>query len=129
MPKNFNFSANLQVGSGQVELAVDIVSFVEDDVHFVFAPALDITGYGSTLSEAKNSFEVNIGEFFAYTLKKGTLESELKKHGWQIKKSKKRLLFTMPEFSELVEMNEQLGELVNSHSFDKSQYHTMVPAF
>jgi hypothetical protein len=42
-------------------------------VHFIYSPHLDLTGYGYSHEEAKQSFEVVLKGFIDYTIKKGTL--------------------------------------------------------
>ncbi len=60
-----------------------LIEFKEGDVFILFAPALDISGYGKTEEEAQQSFEVVFEEFIEYTVKKHTLHKELKRLGWK----------------------------------------------
>jgi hypothetical protein len=53
-------------------------------LHFVYAPALDVTGYGLNEKEAQNSFVISLEEFLDFTQKKGTLNSELERMGWKL---------------------------------------------
>lgn len=61
----------------------------EEGIHFVFAPALDLTGYGNSEEEAKRSFEVTLAEFLQYTNNKQTFYDELEHLGWSVNRKKK----------------------------------------
>ncbi len=49
----------------------------ENQVHFVHSPDLDVTGYGNTFEEARQSFDLVLANFIDYTQKKGTLNKFL----------------------------------------------------
>jgi len=64
-----------------------ILFFTKEDKYIVaYCPALELTGYGKTQSEAKKSFEENIKIFFDETTAKGTLDQILLNLGWTIRK-------------------------------------------
>ncbi len=67
---------------------VPLLSFEDEAVHHVYAPALDLFGYGSSPEEAKSSFDITLAEFFRYTTSKKTLLTELQQLGWKISKRK-----------------------------------------
>jgi len=50
----------------------------------MFAPALDICGYGKNTAEAKQSFGIVLEEFINHTSNKNTLNTVLNKLGWGI---------------------------------------------
>lgn len=81
----FKGNFNNEIASFSVSLF--LFHFVENKVHLIYCPHLDITGYGYTLKEAKDSFEVCFAEFLDYTTEKGTLAVELKRLGWTFKGS------------------------------------------
>ena len=60
-----------------------LVFFKEDNVFFVYAPNLDVCGYGLTEKEAQHSFLETFEEFLTFTKKQGTLENELLRLGWK----------------------------------------------
>lgn len=129
MAKNLQFLGNVKTGGKNVDLDIEVVTFEEDNLHYCYAPALDVTGYGLNQTEAKKSFEISLGEFFAYTVNKGTLEKVLTEMGWTVKRTKGSLKCTMPEFSELIESNRQLEHIVDRLPFQKKPYHTSIPMF
>ena len=70
----------------KIKVNLNVISFKENDVCFVYSPALDITGYGNTVDEAKDSFNITLQEFLRYTSNKNTLVNELKRLGWKVYK-------------------------------------------
>ena len=110
--KSLNY---IKVEDGVIEAKLDVLSYVEEGVFFVFAPALDMTGYGNSLEEAKTSFEITLQEYFKYTLENKTLDADLRKHGWVEKKEEN---FSSPLFSEILRKDKQLRDIVN-HDYTK----------
>jgi hypothetical protein len=109
----------------QVDVDILIITFVEDGLFYYYAPQLDIYGYGQTETEAKESFETTLHEFFRYTLNKGTLNNELIRLGWKIRKNKLRI--TAPDFSELARQNTEFQNIINTRPFTKKQHNVQMP--
>jgi hypothetical protein len=96
-------------GGNHVNFQLNVLIWKDDKVHYVYSPALDMTGYGNTHAEAKRSFEVQLAEFANYTNNKGTLYKELERLGWTVNKKKKRV--KAPDYQEMLQDNETLREL------------------
>jgi hypothetical protein len=103
---------------------LDLLFFKEDNVCFVYAPALDITGYGSTETEAQNSFVITLEAFLDFTRKNQTLEGELKRLGW--KKEKKTATFQPPFLDEMLQKNVYLSEIIREYDFEKSNFKFVI---
>lgn len=125
--KQTNFNGQKSFGSNTVSINVPIISFQEDELFYVYMPSLDLTGYGDTEKIAMESFMVVLDEFFRYTINKNTLLVELKRLGWKIKSKKKPM--HAPQFSELINTNEQLKDIVNYKQYTTSNFDLNVPAF
>ncbi|HLG40593.1 MAG TPA: hypothetical protein VI461_13035 [Chitinophagaceae bacterium] len=110
----------------RIDVNVLIVTFVEDSLYYYYAPQLDVYGYGQTETEAKDSFEITLHEFFRYTLNKGTLQDELKRLGWKLQKKTKAIL--APDFSRLLQSSTDLKDIVENRSFTKTQHLIQMPA-
>lgn len=54
--------------------------FREDDNFIAYSPALDLSGYGKTEEDARNSFNIVLKEYFDYAINEGTLYEDLKSH-------------------------------------------------
>jgi len=111
-----NFKSRLEDKNNHSELLVslNIVSFKDGDTQILYAPALEVYGYGNDLAEAKKSFEVCFREFINYTHNKNTFEDELARLGWKIKGPKNKKRYTTPVLSELLLNNERLAEIFNT---------------
>ena len=81
-------------GDDTIETFLSIYLFEEDGLTYAACPTLDITGYGNSEQEAKDSLGVMIEEFFDYTTKKNTFRST-KRGVW------KRLQFRMVDQNKL----------------------------
>lgn len=102
-------SAIFDRGTGKIQVQLLLLQWEEEGIHYLYAPALDLTGYGYSEEEARRSFETNLDEFVDYTDKKKTIYDELKRLGWTINKKKKRV--QAPAESELLEDNETYREI------------------
>ena len=110
-----------------VQVKLSLFTFIEDNVHVVYSPALDLYGYGNDEHEARHSFEVSLGEYVKYTSNKKTVEQDLKKYGWKIDKRHKTL--SSPDVSTLLQTNESFREMVNNRPFKKYDLNVQIPAF
>ncbi len=118
---NLHISADLGFNNGKYHVGLSLVEFKEDDVIIIYSPALDLSGYGHSALEAKDSFSETLHEFFRYTNNKKTLDKVLKKLGWSIKGSKKKPKFNPPKDSELVKSNPLYNEIVNKKNYKVSR--------
>jgi len=118
---NLHISADLGFNNGKYDISLSLVEFKEEDVIIIYSPALDLSGYGYTEVEAKNSFSEALHEFFRYTNNKNTLDKVLKKLGWSIKGSKKKPKFNPPKDSELIKSNPLYNEIVNKKNYKVSR--------
>ena len=99
-------------------IRVPLIVFTEDGNKIVYCPVLDICGYGKTQKEAFDSFEITLGEFFLYTTRKKTLESELKRLGWTVGKTKFKKM-TPPPMSKLLSENDNFSRIFNNFEYRK----------
>ena len=68
------FQGNFKNAAGNVRVKLILLHFQdENNIHFIYSPHLDLTGYGNDLGEAKASFNIAFEDFIDYTLKKKTL--------------------------------------------------------
>jgi hypothetical protein len=114
-----------KVGTNKIVINLQVFFFQEDDIFFAYMPSLDLTGYGNTPKEAKDSLTVVLDEFLKYTINKNTFLIELKRLGWKIKSKKKPM--HAPQMTDLINSNEQLKEIVNSKQYSTSNYPVKVP--
>ncbi len=83
-----NLKAEKNIGTKSIKVDLQVLFFEEDNIHFAYMPSFDLTGYGNTVEECKESLTVVVDEFLRYTLKKNTLFIEMQRLGWKIKSKK-----------------------------------------
>jgi len=110
---------------GRIEFRLPMITFEEEKIHFAYCPALDLTGYGNTPDEAKQSFEETLSEFFRYTINKDTFTSELTKLGWRVKKSNMKA----PTLKEMINANDYLADIFENKEYKKFTQEVSFPAF
>lgn len=122
-----NLKGEKKFGTKSAKVDLQVLLFEEDNIHYVYMPSFDLTGYGNAEEEARESLTVVLDEFLRYTLNKNTLFLEMQRLGWKIK-SKKRLMYA-PQMSDLINTNDQLKDIINSEQYTTSNYQVNVPAF
>ena len=124
MPKNLGHTSNYRDGRNWINVKLSLIEFEEDGLHFVYSPALDLTGYGKTEAEAKESYNQAIEEFLTYTSHKKTAFEVLERLGWIIKKKK----VSAPSLSELLQNRSYLEEIFTEKQFRKTDENVCIPA-
>jgi predicted RNase H-like HicB family nuclease len=72
--------------SNKIEIRVAVFLRKEGSCFVAYCPALDLSSYGKTGSEAKKAFEGALKIFLEETKIKGTLEKVLLNLGWSLRK-------------------------------------------
>ena len=96
-----------------IKVCLDVFSYRENGVQMMYAPALDLCGYGATLDEAKQSFEVVVSEYIRFGLENGTLSVDLRAHGW--KPSSEMQEYESPDIVSIVKKNKQLQSVMRKN--------------
>lgn len=123
-----DLNASYKGKKGGIETNLSLFLFKEDKIHIVYSPALDLSGYGYSESEAKMSFLEALEEFFRYSNNKKTLLKELKRLGWKITGTlKKPKISAAPDLSYLINSNEELEKLVTEKEFTKFNSKVSIP--
>ena len=105
-----------------------IYKFSDQGCDFAYAPALRVTGYGYTMREADQSFEIALKEFFKYTLNKGTYEKVLKKYGWKRSGRGKSKKWTAPTMAELLLKDKYFTGILEKKDHQKTSKNVFFPA-
>lgn len=127
--EDYQFKGQYKNDHSKIDVVLSLFSFDEDDNIIIYSPALDISGYGKGLSEAKKSFETALDEFIRYTLNKDTFRKVLKELGWEVPKSKKsKKKYIPPELTEMFKANDYLNQIFNDKEFHKYQECISLPA-
>lgn len=126
----FLFEGGHKNKSGTAMFRLILFYFIdEDNVHFIYSPHLDLTGYGHNEEEAKESFKIVYTDFIDYTLNKKTLGSVLQKLGWQIKGSlKKPKKVTTPSMSS-IQNKEYVSDIFDNYKVSTFHKEVAMPAY
>lgn len=88
---NNHVTAKFRDGNHDINISLALYIWEENNVTFIYSPALDLTGYGDSEGAARESFETTLSEFVEYTRHKNTIFAELEHLGWLVNKKKKRV--------------------------------------
>lgn len=113
---------------GSYTVKLPVLSFIEDQAHIIYCPALDLSGSGNTESRARESFATVVSEYLNYTTHKGTLWTDLRKLGWTVTRSKKKHA-SPPPMSELLENNEEFSRIFDNLPYKKFDTGVSLPAY
>lgn len=125
------FKGKYQNKSATVKVQLLLIHFKdENNVHFVYSPHLDLTGYGTDQDEARKSFEIVFEDFVDYTLAKKTLGKVLADLGWELKgtaKKPKKLL--APSITSVIKDNEYVSEIFDKYPVNTYHQEVGLPVF
>ncbi len=70
-----------------VEVQLGVLVFQEEDSFLAFCPALNLSTYGDSIKDVKDAFDDLMAAYIEECTKMGTLEKDLRLHGWTIEQS------------------------------------------
>lgn len=115
----------IKVTSEGINSQLAVFIFKEDDNFIAYSPALDLSGYGKTEDEARESFNLVMKEYFDYGINEGTLYQDLKKHGWNIQHDK----CETPLISVLLSQNTDFSDILENKDFKKYNEPLHIPSY
>lgn len=125
------FESDFKNKTDNVKVKLLLVHFEdESNIHFIYSPHLDLTGYGKKLDEAKESFKIVFENFVDYTLKKRTIGKVLKNLGWELKgnvKKPKRIL--APSITSVIKENDYVSEIFDKYPVNTYHQVVGIPAY
>jgi len=101
----------------KIHIGLSLYAWHEESIYYIYSPALDLTGYGKTAKEAKESFSITLKEFVDYTDNKKTIFDELEHLGWLVNRNRKKV--HAPDFEELLNENDTLKSIINKSGVKK----------
>lgn len=106
----------------QQDVRLVLFSFIDENVHAVYSPALDLYGYGNDEEEARRSFSTALEEYLDYTRENDTLLPDLARLGWQIDASTRTV--AAPSLEETIRRNPEFGAVLTNRPL--KTYHRIV---
>jgi hypothetical protein len=111
------FEGNYRHTSGFVKVRLLLFSFKDENkVNIVYSPHLDLSGYGKTIVDAKESFNIAFQDFIDYTFKMKTFSKVMMRLGWQCKGlSAKSQKLVAPSITSVIMENEYVSEIFDKY--------------
>ena len=124
------FEGDYRNNVGFVKVRLLLFSFRDENkVNFIYSPHLDLTGYGKTITEAKESFNIVFEDFIDYTFKKKTLSKVMTRLGWQVKgSSAKPKKMIAPSITSIIKENEYVSEIFDKYPVRTFHQEVGLPA-
>jgi hypothetical protein len=128
MSKLYSFEKQYLDKGKSIKVKLFLIHFVDEkNIHYIYSPHLDLTGYGLTEEEAKQSFDIALYEFLDYTIKKKTLGKVLEKLGWKIKGSNKHPKKLIKTKLDDVLKNSYVTEIFNKYHTETFHQQVYIP--
>lgn len=125
------FESEYKNKSRLVKVKLFLVHFKdENNIHIIYSPHLDLSGYGANLDEAKKSFGIVYEDFIDYTLKKKTIGKVLTDLGWELKGTVKRPKKVIaPSITSVISNNEYVSEIFDKYPVSTFHQDVNIPVF
>jgi len=128
---DYIFKGGYKNNEGKVKVNLFLIHFKdENNIHFIYSPHLDLTGYGQSLKDAKKSFKIVFEDFIDYTLKKKTLAKVLTNLGWELKgtlRKPKKIL--APSITSIISINDYVSEIFDNYPVSTYHQEVGIPAY
>lgn len=112
-------TSNKIVNTGfAIKVMLDVYLFLDGDTYIAYSPALDISGYGTSEEDAKNSFSIVMEEYIDYGIKKRTLVKDLRAHGWRVKSLRQHKM-AAPSLESLLNSNTTFKDILENREYRK----------
>lgn len=112
-------SDNKITNSGDtLTVILDVYLFMEGDTYIAYSPALDLSGYGTTEQEARQSFSIVLDEYISHGLSHRTLLKDLRAHGWKVRSWAQRKM-SAPSFDNMIQNNDLFKDILRNKEYRK----------
>ena len=103
---------------GKLSVTLDVYVFMEGSTYIAYSPALDLSGYGESEEDAKESFSIVMEEYIKYGTSRRTLVKDLRAHGWKVRSFKQRKM-SAPSFDILLKNNDTFKDILENKEYRK----------
>ena len=109
----------IKVSNKGIQVKVSVFVYLDtehpdNDMFIAYCPSLNLVGYGNGEENAKKDFEWVMNDYLSDMVSQGTLEEDLRNHGWTFSQS----VFSEPKISDMMTKDEDLKDFI-----DKGLYH------
>lgn len=92
----------------EIQSSLPVAVFKEGSGYVAYTPVLDLAAQGKTIKEAQKNFDSVFQIYLEETLEEGTLEKDLRAHGWS---KRKNIGWSPPAVSKLPKRHKETMEL------------------
>lgn len=107
----------------RIEAKLSLYLFKDDGVYIMYCPALDLSGYGNTKKESRESFECVLSSYLEYCVENNTLRNDLTRHGWTLDGA-----VESPSVKQMLRSNKTLGDIIYRKDYVKLSETVDIPA-
>jgi len=108
-------------------MKLPVIIFKEDAATICYCPALDLSGYGHNEKEAIESYKYVVNEYLGHSAQQHTLEKDLKRLGWQIKRNLEKSIVP-PPVTKLLANNNNFRRVFEKFDYKKLSTSINFPA-
>ena len=123
-----SFSGRLDYNNKSISVTLGMYLFKEGKSFIVYCPAFDLSAYGDSEDQAKQSFADVFQMTLKYMLSKNTMKEDLLNHGWQIKSLKQRKI-KAPSLETMLKNNDSFRELLENKEYKTYRQTVGIPEF
>lgn len=118
-----HIKAGMNSHEAKIEINLPVIVFQDERQYWIaHIPALDLSGYGESETEARKSLDYVLSEYFDFAIKNNTLHKDLMNHGWELAKE-----VVNPSLSSLLNMD-PLKDIINKTNFKSTNQSIKIPA-
>ena len=121
---------SIKVSDKSIQIKVSVFVYLDTEhpdgnMYIAYCPSLNLIGYGNGEDNAKKDFEWIMGDYLHDMIRQGTLEQDLKEHGWTVTKS----VFNEPRISDMMSKDKDLKDFIDDALYHRITVNQTCPAF
>lgn len=110
----------IKVSNKGIEVKVSVFVYLDTDypkegMFIAYCPSLNLIGYGMGEENAKKDFEWIMDDYLSDMMSQGTLEEDLRNHGWKMTKK----AFSEPKISDMMANNKELKDFIDKGLYQR----------
>lgn len=110
----------IKLSNKGIEVKVSVFVYLdaeypEGNMFIAYCPSLNLVGYGNGETNAKKDFEWIMDDYLNDMMSNGTLEDDLKNHGWVLSKK----TFQEPKISDMIARDKELKDFIDKDCYQR----------
>lgn len=110
----------IKVSNKGIQVKVSVFVYLDQDhpdgdMFIAYCPSLNLIGYGNGEENAKKDFEWIMDDYLNDMVSQGTLEEDLRNHGWTISQR----TFSEPKISDMMAKDKELKDFIDKGLYQR----------